>query len=87
MADLNLSTSSDGTRYRDLNRNGVMDPFEDPRLTPEERTEDLLTRLSLDEKIGLMFQTVIESGPNGGLLEEAGHISKSPTSVVVLDKK
>ena len=63
-----------------------MDPFEDPRLSPEERTEDLLARLSMAEKIGLMFQTVIELGPSGGLLEEAGHISKSPTSVVVLDK-
>jgi beta-glucosidase len=87
MADLNFSTSPDGTLYRDLNGNGTMEPFEDPRLTSEERTEDLLSRLSLDEKIGLMFQTVIESGPDGDLLEEPGHISKSPTSVVVLQKK
>jgi beta-glucosidase len=86
MTDLHLSTAPDGTLYRDLNGNGIMEPFEDPRRTPEERTEDLLARLSLDEKIGLMFQTVIESGPDGALLEEAGNISKSPTSVVVLGK-
>ena len=86
MTDLHLTTAPDGTVYRDLNGNGVRDPFEDPRRTPEERTEDLLARLSLDEKIGLMFQTVIESRPDGTLLEEAGNISKSPTSVVVLAK-
>lgn len=86
MTGLNLSTAPDAVLYRDLNKNGIMDPFEDPRKTPEERTEDLLPRLSLDEKIGLMFQTVIESGPDGSLLEESGHISKSPTSVVVLRK-
>ncbi|MGP5364132.1 glycoside hydrolase family 3 protein [Brachybacterium tyrofermentans] len=64
-----------------------MDPFEDPRLSPEERTEDLLARLSLEEKVGLMFHTVIETGQDGTLLETPGAISKSPTSTVVLDKR
>ena len=82
-----LSSAPDGTRFRDLNRNGVMDPFEDPRLSPEERTEDLLARLSLEEKVGLMFHTVIETGQDGTLLETPGAISKSPTSTVVLDKR
>src|SRR3954454_14832725 len=86
MTPLTLLASTDGTLYRDLNNNGVMDPYEDPRLTPEQRTEDLLGRLSLDEKIGLMFQTVIEVGEDGTLLEQPGRISKSPTSVVVLAK-
>ncbi|WP_257007820.1 glycoside hydrolase family 3 protein [Brachybacterium alimentarium] len=81
-----LLSDSEGTRYRDLNRNGVMDPFEDPRLTPEERTEDLLSRLSHEEKVGLMFHTVIETGADGTLLETPGAISKSPTSTVVLEK-
>ena len=79
-------TSPDGVQFRDLNGNGRMDPFEDPRLDPEARVEDLLGRLSLEEKVGLMFQTVIEAGEDGTVVEEAGRISKSPTSVVVLDK-
>lgn len=78
--------SDEGVRFRDLNRNGIMDPFEDPRLTPELRTEDLLRRLSLAEKVGLLFQTVIEVGSDGSLLESPGLISKSPTSTVVLEK-
>ena len=78
--------SSDGVPYRDLNGNGVMDPYEDPRRTPHERVEDLLGRLSVEEKVGLLFQTVIEAGPDGTLLETPGRISKSPTSVVVGQK-
>ena len=81
-----LQTSEEGVRYRDLNGNGGMDPYEDPRLDVGARVEDLLARLSLEEKVGLMFQTVIEAGADGSVLEEPGAISKSPTSVVVLDK-
>ena len=33
-----------------------------------------------------MFHTVIEAGADGTVIEDAGAISKSPTSVVVLDK-
>jgi beta-glucosidase len=79
-------TSPDGVQYRDLNRNGRMDPFEDPRLTVEERVADLLPRLSLEEKAGLMFHTVIEAGTDGTVKEAPGAISKSPTSDVVLRK-
>ncbi len=61
-------------------------PYENPLLDTDSRVEDLLGRLSLEEKVGLMFQTVIEVGEDGSLLEGPGRISKSPTSVVVLDK-
>ncbi len=79
-------TAEDGVEYRDLNGNGRMDPFEDPRRSTAERVEDLLGRLSLEEKVGLMFQTVIEAGEDGSVLEHPGKISKSPTSVVVRQK-
>lgn len=79
-------TSDDGVAYRDLNGNGRMDPYEDPRLPVEARVDDLLGRLSLAEKVGLMFHTVIEAGADGSVLEHPGAISKSPTSEVVLRK-
>jgi len=81
-----LSTTEDGLAYRDLNGNGRMDPYEDPRLPVDVRVDDLVGRLSLEEKVGLMFQTVIEAGADGSLLEEQGAISKSSTRTVVLDK-
>jgi beta-glucosidase-like glycosyl hydrolase len=78
--------SPEGVEYRDLNGNDRMDPFEDPRLTVEERVADLLPRLSPEEKVGLMFHTVIEAGVDGTVMEAPGAISKSGTSDVVLRK-
>lgn len=81
-----FSRTPEGVHFRDLNHNGVMDPYENPLLSARERAEDLLQRLSVGEKIGLMFQTVIEVGAGGELLEAPGRISKSATAEVVLGK-
>ncbi len=86
MTHARFLTAPDGTRFRDLNGNGVMDPYENPTLSVDERTDDLVARLSLEEKVGLMFQTVIEVGDDGELLETPGKISKSPTTTVVVGK-
>src|SRR5512132_3029215 len=40
--------------FKDLNRNGVLDPYEDWRLPVAKRVADLLSRMSLEEKAGLM---------------------------------
>ncbi len=78
--------SPDGVAFRDLNHNGILDPFEDPRRPVAERVDDLLGRLSVAEKAGLMFHTVIETGPEGALLSGPGHIAKTGTREVVLGK-
>ena len=62
---MTLSTSTDGTPFRDLNRNGVMDPYEDPRLPIPARVDDLVGRLSLAEKAGLMIQTIVSTTHDG----------------------
>ncbi|MFP5417190.1 MAG: glycoside hydrolase family 3 protein [Actinomycetes bacterium] len=80
------ATAPDGTRYRDLNRNGVLDPFEDARLPAQARVTDLLGRMTLPEKAGLLFHTVIEAGADGSLLDRPGHIAKSATKEVVCAK-
>ena len=41
-----------GRQFRDLNRNGMLDPYEDWRLTSAVRAADLVARLTLDEKAG-----------------------------------
>ena len=43
---------SDGLRFRDLNDNGVLDPYEDWRLSPAERAADLVSRMTPEENIG-----------------------------------
>ncbi|HRR16982.1 MAG TPA: hypothetical protein P5320_09675, partial [Bacteroidales bacterium] len=44
-----------GLKFRDLNKNGKLDKYEDWRLTAEERSRDLLSKMSVEEKAGLMM--------------------------------
>lgn len=44
----------DGLRFRDLDGDGTLSPFEDWRLSPVERAQDLAGRMSTQEKAGLM---------------------------------
>lgn len=45
----------DGLIFKDLNRNGQLDAYEDWRLSAEERSRDLLAKMSLEEKVGFML--------------------------------
>ncbi|PTQ92123.1 beta-glucosidase [Paraburkholderia sp. GV068] len=51
---LNLITR-DGLKFKDMNRNGQLEPYEDWRLSADARTRDLVSRLTLAEKAGLMM--------------------------------
>ena len=44
--------------YNDLNRNGKCDPYENPNLTVNERVEDLLSQMTLEEKVGQLAMTM-----------------------------
>jgi beta-glucosidase len=55
--------------FKDLNRNGKLDKYEDWRLTAEERAADLASRLSIDEISGLMLYPVGEPGEKGEITE------------------
>jgi beta-glucosidase len=58
----------DGQRFKDLNRNGTLDRYEDWRLTPEQRARDLVARMTLEEKAGVMMHgTARTGGPTGGV--------------------
>ena len=58
-----------GHRFRDLNKNGRLDAYEDSRLSPQARTDDLLAQMTLEEKAGAMFITQIASSNGGELVE------------------
>lgn len=45
----------DGFTFKDLNNNGILDPYEDWRLSPQERAENLVSLMTMDEKIGMML--------------------------------
>ena len=46
---------SDGLTFRDLNKNNLLDVYEDHRLSSEIRVNDLLVRMTTEEKVGQMF--------------------------------
>ncbi len=52
----------DGLKFKDLNKNGVLDPYEDWRLPVDVRVEDLLSKMTLEEKVGQMFHPNIARG-------------------------
>ncbi len=55
----------DGEAFRDLNRNGALDPYEDYRVATADRVENLLSQMTLEEKVGQMFHppVLIEPDP------------------------
>lgn len=58
-----------GLQFKDLNKNGLLDPYEDWRLSPEQRARDLVARMTLAEKAGMMMHGTARAaggGPMGG---------------------
>ena len=54
----------DGLTFKDLDRNGKLDPYEDWRLPADVRAADLVQRMNLEELAGLMVHgTLPSSGP------------------------
>lgn len=52
---------ADGYKFRDLNDNGALDPYEDWRLTPEERADDLLSQMDAAQKAAQMVHLTLVS--------------------------
>ena len=53
----------DGYAFKDLNRNGSLDPYEDWRLPAETRAKDLAAQLSIEEIAGLMLYSGHQAVP------------------------
>ena len=51
--------------FRDLNKNGKLDIYEDSRESVDKRVEDLLSQMTIEEKAGQMFITMIGMGRDG----------------------
>ena len=60
----------DGFTFRDLNKNGKLDLYEDKRQPREARINDLLSQMNLEEKAGTMFITMINMKKDGSISEK-----------------
>ena len=56
----------DGYAFKDLNRNGSLDKYEDWRLSAEERAADLAAQLTIEEIAGMMLYSSHQSVPSRG---------------------
>ncbi len=65
--------STTGKSYRDLNKNGKKDIYEDASQPVERRIDDLLAQMTIEEKAGMMFI-------NGTFVNDDGTIVKRPDS-------
>ncbi|MBW6465670.1 MAG: glycoside hydrolase family 3 C-terminal domain-containing protein [Brevefilum sp.] len=67
----NLVRTDNGVTYRDLNKNGILDAYEDPRQPIDARVEDLLRQMTLAEKAGALFI-------NGAVVNEDASLDERP---------
>jgi beta-glucosidase len=67
-----LVRTDNGVTYRDLNKNGILDIYEDPRQPIEARVDDLLCQMTLAEKAGALFI-------NGAMVNEDASLDEPPT--------
>jgi len=75
--------TQDGITFRDLNKNGKLDIYEDPRRPIEERAEDLLKQMTLAEKAGMLFHTIVGMNKDGTIMEKMGMFPFPPTSDMI----
>jgi beta-glucosidase len=75
--------TENGISFRDLNKNGKLDIYEDPRQPIEARIDDLLSQMTLEEKAGMLFinGSVVN---NDGTIEEKHNQPGSPDAAVKL---
>lgn len=59
----------DQLTFRDLNKNGTLDVYEDRRQPVEARVNDLLRQMTLEEKAGTMFFNIAKTNSKGELAE------------------
>ncbi|HLN55457.1 MAG TPA: glycoside hydrolase family 3 N-terminal domain-containing protein, partial [Bacteroidales bacterium] len=55
-----------GLAFKDLNKNGDLDPYEDWRLGADERAKDLASKMSIKQIAGLMLYSAHQAIPAGG---------------------
>jgi beta-glucosidase len=58
-----------GHKFRDLNKNGTLDIYEDSRRSLDARVENILSQMMLEEKAGMMMQPAPIIGADGDIVE------------------
>jgi beta-glucosidase len=65
----------------------VVEPYRNPDNTVENRVEDLLARLTVEDKAGLMFHDIVAMGRGGGLMTADNSFGRPATDVAIRDMR
>ena len=68
----------DRLAFKDLNKNGQLDPYEDWRLSAEERARDLAGKMTIEQIAGLMLYSGHQAIPGGGFGPNGGTYNGKP---------
>ncbi|MGB5436129.1 MAG: glycoside hydrolase family 3 N-terminal domain-containing protein [Maribacter sp.] len=74
--------SQGGISFRDLNKNGKLDTYENPNAQIEDRVDDLVRQMNLEEKAGSMYITMIGTTTDGEPMETPA-ISTDPITFMM----
>ncbi len=62
--------TDNGFEFRDLNKNGKLDVYEDSREDIDDRINNLLSQMTIEEKVGMMWHPPIGVGEKGEVLNK-----------------
>lgn len=62
---------SEGISFKDLNKNGKLDVYEDWRKTVDRRVNDLLSQMTLEEKAGMLLIDTLNAERYGRMSDKA----------------
>ena len=63
----------------------MVEPFQDPTVALDDRVDDLLQRLTLDDKAGLMFHDIIAMAPDGQFMTADNSFGRPGTEAAIRD--
>ena len=69
-----------GLAFKDLNRNGKLDKYEDWRLGADDRAKDLASKMTIDQIAGLMLYSAHQAIPSGSTRFGASSYNGKPFS-------
>ncbi|MBS1533271.1 MAG: glycoside hydrolase family 3 C-terminal domain-containing protein [Bacteroidetes bacterium] len=89
IAQSSLIRTDGNITYVDLNKNGKLDMYEDPRQPIEDRIQDLLKKMTIEEKAGMMFYSPVRVNADGSIEDKPATnflANMSPVGINEIDK-
>lgn len=79
--------TDNGKEYRDLNKNGKLDIYENSEANIEDRINDLISQMNIEEKVGLMWHPPIGVGKKGNIMGAPSMMSMSSSYDLIINQK